>query len=61
MEEHNTASQQKGQDETGDERKAVTAPLALSQEQVEEVSRKLESLEEQVKRLQVRMVLRMTA
>lgn len=49
-------SQQKGQDETGDERKAVTAPLALSQEQVEEVSRKLESLEEQVKRLQVRMV-----
>lgn len=53
VEEHNMESEEDGQNEkaTGDEQKAV-----LSQEQVEEVSRKLESLEEHVKKLQVRMV-----
>lgn len=58
VEEHNTESQEDRQDEeaTGDEKKADIAPLVLSQEQMEEVSRKLESLEEQVKRLQVRIV-----
>lgn len=52
-------SQEDRQDEEtkGDEQKAIIAPLVLSHEQMEEVSRKLESLEEQVKRLQVRMVL----
>ncbi|XP_053468060.1 rho guanine nucleotide exchange factor 1b isoform X4 [Ictalurus furcatus] len=54
VEEHNMESQEDRQDEEtkGDEQKAVIAPLVLSQEQMEEVSRKLESLEEQVKRLQ---------
>lgn len=37
----------------GEEQKAVLAPLVLSEEQIEEISRKLESLEDQVKRLQV--------
>ncbi|KAM9436305.1 rho guanine nucleotide exchange factor 1 isoform 1-T1 [Clarias gariepinus] len=36
----------------GGEHKAVIAPLVLSQEQIEDVSRKLETLEEQVKKLQ---------
>ncbi|XP_053083861.1 rho guanine nucleotide exchange factor 1b isoform X2 [Pangasianodon hypophthalmus] len=54
VEEHSTESQEDGQDEKakGEEQKAVIAPLVLSQEQLEEVSRKLKSLEEQVKRLQ---------
>ncbi|XP_060756147.1 rho guanine nucleotide exchange factor 1b isoform X2 [Neoarius graeffei] len=54
VEEHSMESQEDNQDEKakGDEQKAVTAPLVLSQEQREEVIRKLESLEEHLKRLQ---------
>ncbi|KAF4075940.1 hypothetical protein AMELA_G00224700 [Ameiurus melas] len=54
VEEHNMESQEDRQDDEakGDEQKAIIAPLVLSQEQMEEVSRKLESLKEHVKRLQ---------
>ncbi|TSK20241.1 Rho guanine nucleotide exchange factor 1 [Bagarius yarrelli] len=55
LEEHNMESQEDVQDEKTkeDELKAVAAPLVLSQEQIEEVRRKLESLEEHTKRLQL--------
>lgn len=61
MKEHSTelpVAMEDKQDEelTGEENKADVAPLVFSQEQIEEVNRKLESLEEQVKRLQVRPV-----
>lgn len=44
------------EESTGEEKKEDIAPLVFSPEQIEVVNRKLESLEEQVKRLQVRMV-----
>ncbi|XP_060718264.1 rho guanine nucleotide exchange factor 1b isoform X2 [Tachysurus vachellii] len=50
VEEHNMESQD--EKTRGEEQKAVLAPLVLSEEQIEEISRKLESLEDQVKRLQ---------
>lgn len=36
------------------EERSISAPLVLSQERMEEVCRRLQSLEEQLKRLQVR-------
>lgn len=53
VEEHNVESQD--EKAKGEEQKAVISPLVLSPEQMEEISRKLDSLEDQVKRLQVRM------
>lgn len=53
VEEHNVESHD--EKAKGEEQKAVIAPLVLSPEQMEEISRKLDSLEDQVKRLQVRM------
>lgn len=38
----------------GEEERNISAPLVLSQERMEEVCRRLHSLEEQIKRLQVR-------
>ena len=40
----------------GEEEKSISAPLVLSQERMEEVSRKLQSLMEKIKRLQVSQV-----
>ncbi|XP_058232194.1 rho guanine nucleotide exchange factor 1b isoform X2 [Hemibagrus wyckioides] len=50
VEEHNVESQD--EKAKGEEQKAVIGPLVLSPEQMEEISRKLDSLEDQVKRLQ---------
>ncbi|KAK3515685.1 hypothetical protein QTP70_028463 [Hemibagrus guttatus] len=50
VEEHNVESQD--EKAKGEEQTAVIAPLVLSPEQMEEISRKLDSLEDQVKRLQ---------
>ncbi|KAF7691884.1 rho guanine nucleotide exchange factor 1b isoform X2 [Silurus meridionalis] len=55
VDEQNIESQDDTQEDEkakADEQKAVIAPLLFSQEQVEEVGRKLEILEEHVKRLQ---------
>ncbi|KAF5904333.1 rho guanine nucleotide exchange factor 1 isoform X5, partial [Clarias magur] len=49
--EHNMEVWQEEKDQGG-VHKAVIAPLVLSQEQIEDISRKLETLEEQVKKLQ---------
>lgn len=38
----------------GEEERGISAPLVLSQERMEEVQRRLQALEEQLKRLQVR-------
>ncbi|KAK3541527.1 hypothetical protein QTP86_028644, partial [Hemibagrus guttatus] len=51
VEEHNVESQD--EKAKGEEQTAVIAPLVLSPEQMEEISRKLDSLEDQVKRLQI--------
>lgn len=51
-----TGGQEGGGDESskGEEERGISAPLVLSQERMEEVQRKLQVLEEQLKRLQVR-------
>ncbi|XP_022053706.1 rho guanine nucleotide exchange factor 1b isoform X2 [Acanthochromis polyacanthus] len=41
-----------GEETKGDEEKSISAPLVLSQERMEEVSRRLQSLEKQLERLQ---------
>ncbi|XP_062277937.1 rho guanine nucleotide exchange factor 1b isoform X2 [Scomber scombrus] len=52
-EEENDDSCEKEVAETdGEEEKSISAPLVLSQEQMEEVRRRLQSLEEKIKRLQ---------
>lgn len=59
MEESSTHDKTEGQEGGGDENskgeeeRGISAPLVLSQERMEEVQRKLQVLEEQLKRLQV--------
>jgi len=45
--------EKEGVETKGDEDQSISAPLVLSQERMEEVHRRLHSLEKQLKRLQV--------
>lgn len=54
MEEENDNPCEKDAATTGEEERSFSAPLVLSQERMEEVCRRLHSLQEQLKRLQVR-------
>lgn len=54
MEEENDNSCEKEAATKGEEERSFSAPLVLSQERMEEVCRRLHSLQEQLKRLQVR-------
>ncbi len=58
MEESNTEGRTEGEESGGDggnkeEERGISAPLVLSQERLEEVQRRLQTLGEQLKRLQV--------
>lgn len=52
-EEVNNTCEKESTERKGDEERSISAPLVLSQERMEEVCRRLHSLEEQLKRLQV--------
>lgn len=54
MEEENDNSCEKDAGTKGEEERSISAPMVLSQERMEEVCRRLHSLQEQLKRLQVR-------
>ncbi|XP_028282151.1 rho guanine nucleotide exchange factor 1 isoform X3 [Parambassis ranga] len=51
-EEVNNTCEKESTERKGDEERSISAPLVLSQERMEEVCRRLHSLEEQLKRLQ---------
>lgn len=53
-EENDNTCEKEGAGTKGEEERSISAPLVLSQERMEEVCRRLLSLEEQIKRLQVR-------
>lgn len=48
-----TSKDKEGPNPKGENEKSFSAPLVMSQERMEEVCRRLHSLEEQLKRLQV--------
>lgn len=51
---NDNSCEKEGAEKDGEEERSISAPLVLSQERLDEVCRRLSSLEEKLKRLQVR-------